>query len=426
MFSPLKEPFTETRLQRHLRYLLYISAPLLLNACEKQSLETLKDIATPPSSTVSVSADTFGFMPDGSEVIRYTLTTPDKLSIKLLAYGGIIQSIQMPDKNGALADVVLGFDTLADYLADQRYFGPLIGRYANRIEFGQYTFNGQKIQLDPNRKGHHLHGGSHGFHKVLWESESYQHEHAAGVKLILFSPDGDNGYPGNMEVTVNYELNDQNELRLTFEANTDKATPVSMTNHSYFNLAGQGTVLKHKIQIHAQHFTPVDSTLIPTGEIQSVENTSMDLRQPTVIEVGLSRKGDQMTFGQGFDHNWVIKQEQSAKILPMVTLTDPASGRKMEILSNAPGLQFYSGNFLNDDIVGKNKMVYRHRTGLVLEPQQFPNAPNETAFPSPIIAAADKYQHTIIYRFSNQADANNTILQTPLPATTTKPNSPEQ
>lgn len=374
---------------------------LFICSCDKEKIENIKELATPLKSSVSVNADVFGFMPDGSEVVRYTLKTPSKLSVSILSYGGIIQSINMPDTKGNSTDIVWGFDDLADYIADQRYFGPLIGRYANRIEFGKYTHNNASIQLEANRKGHHLHGGTHGFHKALWNAESFHTAHSAGVTLHHFSPHGDNGYPGNMNVSARYELNDANELTLTFTAKVDKDSPVSLTNHSYFNLAGVGSVLQHTIQIHADHYTPVDDTTIPTGESQPVENTPFDFRQAKTIAPSINDQNQQLEFAKGYDHNWVIKSQQNDKILPMATLKDPASGRQLAILSDAPGLQFYSGNYLNAEIKGKKGKTYDYRTAVVLEPQQFPNAPNEPGFPNPIIEGGKTYQHTIIYRFTN-------------------------
>ena len=320
---------------------------------------------------------------DGQEVRLYTLTNNRGLEISITNYGGAVVSLKAPDRNGSFADVVLGFDTLEEYVRNPRYFGGLIGRHANRIGVGKFVLNGSVIQLTQNNGANHLHGGAKGFDKRVWKVV----DHDTRLHLEYFSRDGEEGYPGDLKANVTYTLSDENELEIDYTATSDRDTIVNLTNHSYFNLAGGGDILSHELTLHAGGFTPVSNDLIPTGEIEPVENTRMDFRQSRPIASG------------GYDHNFVLS-EYNGSLRPAARLYEPRSGRVLEILTTQPGIQFYSGNFLDGSFNGKGGAVYHQYAGLCLEPQHFPDAPNHQNFPSTVLRAGEVYKHVSVYRFS--------------------------
>jgi len=324
---------------------------------------------------------------DGAEVYRYTLTNNLGYSVHIITYGGAITSLWAPDRNGAFGDIVLGFGSLEDYASNPRYFGALIGRHANRIAQGRFTLNGVEYQLPTNNGANHLHGGFKGFDKRVWNAK----EGDDVLHLSYFSKDGEEGYPGNVEAFVDYRLSG-NELSIEYRASTDRDTIANLTNHSYFNLKGQGTILKHELTLNADSFTPVSEDLIPTGEIKRVCDTPMDFRAGRDIgsQIGLTESG--------YDHNFVLN-DWDGSLRSAVSLYEPTSGRVLEILTTQPGMQFYSGNFLDGSFIGKNGFAYVKYAGLCLEPQHFPDAPNHSNFPSTVLRPGEEYRQSTVLRF---------------------------
>ena len=316
----------------------------------------------------------------------YTLTNNAGVEVSITNYGGAITSIKFPDRNGVFDDVVLGYDTLEEYMRNPRYFGALIGRFANRIARGKFSLNGVEYQLAQNNGANHLHGGVKGFDKRVWKASKT----TDGLHLEYFSKDGDENYPGNLTVAVDYSLNDQNELRIEYHATTDKDTIVNLTNHSYFNLAGHGhgTILDHELMLKADSFTPVSDDLIPTGEIRSVDGTRMDFRTGRVIGEG------------GYDHNFVLNDWDHGSLRSVARLRHPNSGRVMEVFTTQPGIQFYSGNFLDGSLIGKGGVAYPRYAALCLETQHFPDSPNHPNFPSTVLRAGESYDEVTIYKFT--------------------------
>ncbi|OEZ57990.1 aldose epimerase family protein [Duganella sp. HH105] len=337
--------------------------------------------------------------PFGPDATLYTLTNANGMIVKISTLGGVITEIHTPDRNGQLADICLGFDDPAAYLGESHYFGALIGRYGNRIANGRFTLDGETHQLDVNNGINHLHGGQDGFHRRLWEAESFATPKSAGLILSYLSPDGEQGYPGNLEVTVIYELRNDNELRIAFHAISDKATPVNLTNHAYFNLAGKGDILSHELTIVADAYTPVDSGLIPTGELPTVAGTPFDFRTPHAIGARIGVDDEQLRHGAGYDHNFVLNKSQTGALELAARVRDPSSGRVLEVVTQEPGIQFYSGNFLHDGMQGKGR-IYGHRSGFCLEPQHYPDSPNRAEFPSTILRPGAEYTTVMGYRFA--------------------------
>ena len=346
----------------------------------------------------------FGRLPDGRAVELFTLTNTHGIQVRAMTYGAIITSIQTPDRNGKRADIVLGFDSLAGYVAGSPYFGAVVGRYANRIARGQFTLDGVAYHLARNNGPNSLHGGQRGFDKVLWSAEPFQNDSTSGVTLRYQSPDGEEGYPGTVSVQVTYTLTITDELIVDYEASTTKATPLNLSQHTYWNLHGdgQGNILDHVLTLNASAFTPVDSTLIPTGQIVPVAGTPFDLRQPTPIGSRIDHSDEQLRFGRGYDHNWVLDPGATDALTHAARLEDPVSGRRIDISTSEPGVQFYSGNFLDGTIEGKGGHVYEHRTGLCLETQHFPDSPNHPNFPSTIVRPAQHYRSRTIIAFHAQ------------------------
>jgi aldose 1-epimerase len=345
-----------------------------------------------------VAREPFGTMPDGKTVERFTLTNANGLELKAISYGGIITSLRVPDREGQLDDIVLGFDNLDGYLKDHPFFGAIIGRYGNRIGKGQFTLAGKTYKLATNNGPNHLHGGVKGFDKVLWTVEP-----VAGANALAFSRtsvDGEEGYPGNLRVRVTYTLTDKNELVVEYHATTDKATPVNLTQHSYFNLAGQATgdILGHELMLNADRYTPVDDTLIPTGELAPVAGTPFDFRKSTAIGARIDNDDPQLKAGKGYDHNWVLARKGTGLQLA-ARVFEPKSGRTMAIATTEPGIQFYSGNFLDGTLTGKGGAVYKHRTGLCLETQHYPDSPNKPKFPTTILRPGAEYRTRTVFTF---------------------------
>src|SRR5213595_3912534 len=345
----------------------------------------------------------FGSTQRGEAVSAYTLKNAHGIELQVLDYGGIIVSLRVPDRTGRLGDVVLGFDSLADYQRGSPYFGALIGRYGNRIARGRFSLDGRGYTLATNNGPNHLHGGVRGFDKVVWKVAPFQHADSVGLVLTYTSPDGEEGYPGTLQATVTYTLTDSNQLIFDYHATTDRATPVNLTQHSYFNLAGdgKGDILGHVVTLNADRFTPVDSTLIPTGEIAPVAGTPFDFRTPTAIGARIAQNDVQLQNGKGYDHNWVLNRARAAEgaLVLAARVIEPTTGRTLDVFTTEPGIQFYSGNFLDGTSTGKDGRVYRHRYGFCLETQHFPDSPNHPNFPSTILRPGREYHSTTVFQF---------------------------
>jgi aldose 1-epimerase len=355
------------------------------------------------SSQAEIKPEAFHRTIDGSQVDLYTLKNSNGLEAKITNYGGIVVSLAVPDKNGKFGDVVLGYDTLNDYIGSTPYFGCLVGRYGNRIAKGRFTIGGVEYQLAQNNDSNALHGGRKGFDKAVWQAEKVETSDGPGLKLTYTSKDGEEDYPGTLNCTVTYTLTNKNELKIEYAAETDKPTFVNLTHHSYFNLkdGGGSDILGHELMIKASKFTPVDKGLIPTGELKPVAGTPLDFNKPTAIGARVETDDEQLKFGKGYDHNWVLdRQGQDLELV--ASLYEPTSGRVMEVLTTEPGLQFYCGNFLDGTNKGKGGTVYQHRTGLCLETQHFPDSPNHPDFPTTELKPGEKYTQTTVYRFSTK------------------------
>jgi len=340
----------------------------------------------------------YGKLADGTEVTLATLNNSNGVELDIISYGGIITRMVVPDAGGRFGDIVLGLDTLDAYVASNPYFGALIGRYGNRIANGRFEIDGNTYQLDTNDGDNHLHGGVQGFDKKNWGMEPFVTDHSAGVVMTLVSPDGDQGYPGRLDTRVTYELTDNNELDMHFSATTDKPTIVNLTQHSYFNLAGTGDILGHQLMIDADRYTPVGKGLIPTGELLTVAGTPFDFRQPKPIGRDIQADDAQLELGLGYDHNFVLKDTADDELVLAARVTEPTSGRVLEVLTVEPGVQFYSGNFLDGTLNGKGQ-TWQYRSGFCLEPQHFPDSPNEPGFPSTVLRPGETYNTRIVYRF---------------------------
>lgn len=383
--------------------LTILAAAIAMTGCATKSSKESSESSesSEASSKCSITHESFGTAPDGKPVEIYTLRNENGMEVRIMTYGGIIQSIKVPDKSGQFGDVVLGYDNLDGYLKSSPYFGALIGRYGNRIAKGHFTLDGTEYTLATNNVPNALHGGIKGFDKVVWTvAEADVEEKGPSLEMTYLSKDGEEGYPGNLNVKVTYTLMaKENALRLRFKATTDKDTVINLTAHSYFNLAGQGDVLNHVVFIDADKFTPVDSTLIPTGELKPVAGTPFDFLTPTAIGARINDDNEQLKFAGGYDHNFVVNHEMG-KLALDGRVTDPANGRVFEIWSTEPGVQFYSGNFLDGTIVGKGGVTYPHRGAFCMEPQHFPDSPNHPSFPSVVLHPGDVYHNTIEYKFS--------------------------
>jgi aldose 1-epimerase len=347
-------------------------------ANQKPVSAEIQEMATVPKTARRV----YGYLADGSEVVEVKLANANGMEVDIISYGGIIVRLTAPDSTGQFGDVVLGLDTLEKYVSSNPYFGALIGRYGNRIASGKFSLDGDTYQLDINDGENHLHGGSEGFDKKNWSVEPFETADSAGVVMKLSSPDGDQGYPGTLRAKVTYELTNDNDLEIRLSATTDRPTIVNLTGHSYFNLAGGGDILNHQLMIPADMFTPVRPGLIPKA-----------------IGLEISAEDEQLELGLGYDHNWALKREADDELVLAARVTEPTSGRVLEIFSVEPGLQFYSGNFLDGTLEGKGK-VHNYRTGFCLEPQHFPDSPNQQDFPSTALLPHETYETRMVYRFS--------------------------
>jgi aldose 1-epimerase len=350
---------------------------------------------------MDITQELFGKLADGTPVDLYTLTNASGVQVKITTYGGAVVSLLTPDRDGNLDDVALGFETLEGYLGKNPYFGCIAGRYANRIAKGKFTLNGVEYTLTTNDGENHLHGGSRGFDKVVWDAQGVKTGAGVGVELTYLSKDGEEGYPGNLSAKVNYTLTDDDELRIEYLATTDADTIVNLTNHTYFNLAdgGAGDILGHELMIAADRFTPVDAAQIPTGELRSVESTPMDFRQLTAIGARINQDDEQLRFSLGYDHNWVLNRTGDDLALA-ARMQEPVTGRVVEVYTTEPGFQFYSGNFLDGTVTGKGGRVYHKRYGLCLETQHFPDSPNRPDFPSTVLRPGETYHTTTVYKFT--------------------------
>ena len=344
----------------------------------------------------------FGTTSDGQAVKLFTLKNKNGAELQVINFGAIVLSLKVPDRNGQLADVTLGCDQLSDYESKTPYFGAVVGRYGNRIAKGQFMLEGQTYTLATNNGPNALHGGLKGFDKVVWQAQAVQASDGPAVEFSYLSKDGEEGYPGSLAVKMVYTLTDKNEFKIQYTATTDKPTVVNITHHSYFNLAGagEGDILGHEMMINADRFTPVDATLIPTGELKPVQGTPMDFTKPMAIGARVNQDNEQLKFGGGYDHNWVINQQQAGELTAAVRVVEPKSGRVLEVLTTEPGVQFYCGNFLDGTLTGKGGKVYKHRYGFCLEPQHFPDTPNHPNFPACVLRPGQTYTQTTIYRFS--------------------------
>jgi aldose 1-epimerase len=337
---------------------------------------------------------------DGKDVFLYRLINAHGMEVRVMSYGATIVSLRVPDRNGQPDDVVLGFETLGDYLAPEPYFGAVVGRYGNRIAKGQFTLDGTTYHLAINNGPNHLHGGVKGFDKVVWEAEPFDRDGRSGIVFTHVSPAGDEGYPGTLRAKVTYALTPEDQLVVDYDATTDAATPVNLTQHSYFNLAGAGTrdILEHRLTLDADRFTPVDATLIPTGEFASVEGTPFDFRRATAIGARIGANNQQLKFGNGYDHNWMLNGT-AGQLRHAASVDEPTSGRTLDISTTEPGVQFYTGNFLDGTLTGKSGRVYKQRFGFCLETQHYPDSPNHPAFPSTIVRPGERYQSKTVFTF---------------------------
>ena len=381
---------------RQMQFLATMAAMLTLNACGPKTGggRKLPDKA-------SVTQAPFGTAPDGKPVTLYTLTNTSGMEARIMTYGGVIVSLKVPDRTGLIDDVVLGYDSLDGYVKNSPYLGAIVGRYGNRIAKGRFTLDGKTYKLATNNGPNALHGGLRGFDKVVWSAEPLTEDSVVGLKLSYTSVDGEEGYPGTLQTTVTYRLTPANALSVAYHATTDKATPVNLTQHTYFNLAGAGrsTILDHVLMLTADRYTPVDSTLIPTGEIASVAGTPFDFRTPTPIGARIDQDNPQLKNGGGYDHNFARAVEGAEPSL-VARVVEPGLGRVLTVTSTEPGVQFYTGNFLDGKIQGKGGYMYLRRYGFCLETQHYPDSPNHVNFPSTILRPGEEYKSQTVFTFS--------------------------
>jgi aldose 1-epimerase len=356
-----------------------------------------------PTAGPGISKEPFGTV-NGHDVDLYTLTNASGMAVKIMTYGGIIQSIMAPGSDGTMANVALGFDNVDDYVAKSPYFGAIIGRYANRIAEGTFMLGGDTYHLALNNGPNSLHGGNKGFDKYVWDAEEVRTTNGAGLKLSRISPDGEENYPGTLTVEVTYALSEDNAIHIDYHATTDKTTIINMTNHTYFNLAGEGsgTVYGQVLQLMADQYTPIDATLIPTGAIEPVAGTPLDFTQPKPIGQDIRQGDDQIVLAQGYDFNWVLNRPSpdDTSLILAGRATDPASGRTVDVSTTEPGIQVYSGNFLDGTLVGTSGKVYRQGDAFTLETQHYPDSPNQPSFPSTTLEPGQDFTSTTVYKFS--------------------------
>ena len=373
-------------------WISYLVAMFLFTTCA--------DLKT---NSIMIEKEPFGLTNEGKQVDLFKISHQDGMIVTIINYGAIVTSLFVPDKEGVLADIVLGYETLKEYVEDRSYFGATVGRIGNRVADGKFVLDGVKYELARNDGENHLHGGIKGFNKRIWAPEIIDHRGIPTLKMTYLSKDGEEGYPGNLRISVSYSLTNDNGLKIDYAAETDKLTILNPTHHSYFNLsgAGNGEILDHVLTINADTFTPVREGLIPIGEIRDVTGTPLDFRNPKAIGERINANDEQITLGLGYDHNWVLNNWDSSLNLA-VTLYDSRSGRFMEVFTTEPGMQFYSGNFLDGSITGKEGKIYHHRSALCLEADHFPDSPNQPDFPPVTLGPGETYEQTTIYRFSTK------------------------
>lgn len=392
------------KLKQFLYGFLLMTSSLLLMQCKEKSDKTNTD-KTPENmetkATVTIEKSTFGTTKNGESVGKYTLKNQNGIEVDIITYGGIITSLKVPNKDNISEDIVLGFDSLAQYTKSSPYFGAIIGRYGNRIAQGKFTLDGKEYDLAKNDGQNHLHGGIQGFDKVNWKATESVSDDKASLKLSYLSKDLEEGYPGNLQTDVTYTLNNNNELEVFYEATTDKKTVVNLTQHSYFNLSGDFSkkILDHELMIDADAFIPVNSALIPTGVLEDVTGTPFDFRQPKLIGKDIEESNDQLKKGLGYDHSWVLNNQNNGMRLA-ASAYHPESGRLLEVFTDEPGVQLYTGNFLDGTLPAKGGGTYAQRTGFCLETQHYPDSPNQPNFPTVVLNSDEKYTSKTTFKFS--------------------------
>jgi len=391
-------------MKKNTLYLIIALVPILMMAsCSPKKEQPKEPLTDSVARGATIDESSFGTLPAGTAVTLYTLKNASGMEVKITNYGGIVTSLKTPDRNGTFEDVVLGYDSLSGYLKAPSFFGALVGRYGNRIAKGKFKLDGTTYSLAINNDKNHLHGGIKGFDKVVWNAAPSSAADSATLKLTYFSRDMEEGYPGNLKVTVVYTLTNDNELKISYEATTDKKTVVNLTNHSYFNLSGntRRDILGHSLKLEATKFIPVDASLIPTGEIRPVKGTPFDFTSPTVVGSRIDDSYEQLKVGKGYDHCYVFDKEPGA-FAKVATVYDSISGRAMDVFTSEPGVQFYTGNFLDGSITGKHGTVYARRYGLCLETQHFPDSPNRPEFPSVVLNPGEVYKTRTTYQFRSE------------------------
>jgi len=366
--------------------------------CNAPSDKKSQDTPMAEVSAKGISISPFGTLKDGTAISLYTMTNGKGVTMKVIDYGGIIVSLMVPAKDGKTVDVILGYDSLAAYEKQNPFFGALVGRYGNRIGKGKFTLDGKEYDLVKNNNGNHLHGGTKGFDKVVWDIQEAPSAEGARLKLSYLSKDMEEGYPGNLNVEIFYTLTEDNTVKFEYKATTDKKTIVNLTQHTYFNLnGGKSDILSHELALNADRFVVIDQSLIPTGELRPVEGTPFDFRTPVAMGERINVKDQQIEYGRGYDHCWVINGEG---LKPTAVVFDPLSGIEMTVQTTEPGVQFYTGNFLDGSLTGKNNVVYKQRTGFCLETQHFPDSPNKKQFPPVVLKPGDTYSSVTTFQFS--------------------------
>jgi aldose 1-epimerase len=372
-------------------------ALILFFGCETKE----KPKETVSESSFTISEQAFGVTQGGDSVTLFTFANGNGLEVKIMNYGGIVTHLSVPDEAGKVEDIVLGFDQLADYEKGSPYFGAIVGRYGNRIAKGKFTLNGTEYTLAVNNNENHLHGGLKGFDKVVWDAKTFENADGAGLILKYLSADMEEGYPGNLDITVTYTVKANNEIEIDYHATTDKPTVANITQHSYFNLTGntKRDILDHDVMIKSNNLIPVDAGLIPTGQLMPVAGTPFDFNDATKVGARIDEDHEQMKLGGGYDHCWVLNKSSEDALEWVVKATDTESGRVFELATSEPGVQFYTGNFLDGTLTGKGGAVYEQRYGLCFEPEHFPDSPNQANFPSVILNPGEEYSTTTIWKF---------------------------
>lgn len=391
-------------MKKYFLYTILIGAILTVMSCKSDKKEEVKEEVVVEESLQAITQEDFGQTTDSVKVKQYTLVNKNGLEMKVMTYGAIITSLKTPDKDGKLEDIVLGHDNLKGYIDNNNspYFGAIVGRYGNRIADAKFSIGGTEYKLAANNGKNNLHGGVKGFDKVVWNASEVNDDNGVGLKLTYRSVDGEEGFPGNLDVTVFYTLNNSDELEIQYQAKTDKKTIVNLTQHTYFNLtAMKEDILGHELSINASHFTPVDNTSIPTGELLAVENTPFDFRTAKKVGQDINAEHEQIVNGTGYDHNWVLNESEEKMKLAAI-LSDSTSGRVVEVFTTEPGVQLYTGNFLNGSITGKNGVKYERRTGICLETQHYPDSPNQPDFPSTLLSPNQDYLTITKFKFSTK------------------------